>query len=59
MAEPATNAPEPPACPRIAEYRAEFAEFRKTFGGALDLIDFILFFAPLLFRYLRFVIGVR
>ena len=32
--------------------------FLPGIGGALDLIDSILFTAPLLFFYLRFVIGV-
>ena len=32
--------------------------FLPGIGGALDLIDSILFTAPLLFFYLRFVVGV-
>jgi phosphatidate cytidylyltransferase len=28
-------------------------------GGALDLIDSILFTAPLMFFYLRFVVGME
>ena len=33
-------------------------KFLPGIGGALDLIDSILFTAPLLFFYLRFVVGV-